>query len=264
MKKLLSIVFCTAAIAAFGVDDLVLGEIGVTKILSTNKNTIVAISYTELGGGTTIAPSNLVKTANLLVGDQLKAYVMDSTGTNGTYETWTLVDHSGVLIWEGNAQTYSQQDANNQNSGSGADPDDFSMTVGSGIWLIRNGDDRNYNVPFYIYGTPVASASTTTVKGKWNLIGNPNQTDFNFTGNSGDKAMVPVSTGMRTYNRDGENWWYNSYTNATRNVKIGGVNTNITVAVMVKIHEGITLAPGTGIWYNPINENTIINWKSGN
>ena len=76
MKKLLSIAVCASAVAAFATDTpITLGQVGVTAITSSYTNTVVAVSYKELGDGDgNITISNIVKTANLEVDDLLYVF----------------------------------------------------------------------------------------------------------------------------------------------------------------------------------------------
>ena len=65
MKKLLSIAVCASAVAAFATDtEIPLGDVGVTAITSDLTNTIVAVSYKQLGDG----DSNINENKNTFTG----------------------------------------------------------------------------------------------------------------------------------------------------------------------------------------------------
>ena len=178
MKKLLSIALCAAAVSAFGdpTETQLGGEIGVTAITSSLQNTIVAVSYDDLDSSVTsgIAISNLVKTANLTVGDLLMIYV------NGEYSTWTLqqdgVGEGKPKYWAKTDITLTVNADGSQTNGSGSEASDVICGVGTGIWLVRS---RDYipgtEYTFYIYGKPVSNPKSQTEGGKWTLVGNPTQ-----------------------------------------------------------------------------------------
>ena len=185
MKKLLSIAFCVAAVSAFGDTTVSLGHVGVTAITNTLKNTIVAVSYDDLAGGTGMVVSNFVKTTNLTTGDQLAIF----NGT-GTYDTWTLDEKDGVKFWAKSDVTFTVNADGNLNQGEGKSADKTTQLVGTGIWLVRQNptDKDGKAIPFYIYGKPVANPTLETAAGVWTLIGNPNQADFTIGNDVVDKA----------------------------------------------------------------------------
>lgn len=169
MKKLLSIALCAAAAAAFADEVISLGEVGVTKIETSTSNTIIAVSYQDLANGD-VAISNLVKTTNLAVGDQMAVF------NDGVYETWTLAEGEGDApkpkYWAKNEKQYTLDGDGNLIV---VDPSEASIvtkSVGTGLWIIQTGTPVQ---PIYLYGKPSAVATSTTVAGKWTLIGNPLQ-----------------------------------------------------------------------------------------
>ena len=197
MKKLLSIALCAAAVSAFSAStETILGQVGVTAITSSLSNTIVAVSYDDLTGGSGIVVSNFVKTTNLTKGDQLVIF------TNGFYEAWTLASNetTHVQYWEAPTAKLTINAQGKLEASEGTPAADIAQSVGTGIWLVRqnpiaaNGSTNS----FYIYGKPVTSPTSTTVAGKWTLIGNPNQTgsktfEAETVGNptDGDQIIVP-------------------------------------------------------------------------
>lgn len=171
MKKLLSIALCATAVSAFADStETVLGQVGVTEINSGLSNTIVAVSYDDLAGGSGIVVSNFVKTTNLTVGDQL-AIFNNGTDTEGIYDTWVLAEKSGVKYWERNAKTFKIGADGKLEEGTGAAASGITNVVGSGIWLVR----KDPSMPFYIYGKPVSDPESRISAGTWTLVGNPTQ-----------------------------------------------------------------------------------------
>lgn len=195
MKKILSIVLCAAVVSAFAVDESSpkvadLGTVGVTKIDSGLRNTIVAVSYDDLAGASGMVVSNFVKTTNLTVNDQLAIF------TNGEYTTWTLKQSGtdGPKYWEKNEKAFKVDADGKLTVESGEASSDVTQAVGTGIWLVR----QDVSKPFYIYGKPVSNPTSTTVAGAWTLIGNPNQTGSKEFGidtvskaTDGDQIVVP-------------------------------------------------------------------------
>ena len=175
MKKLLSIALCATAVSAFAAStETVLGRVGVTAITSSNQNTIVAVSYDDLTGGSGIVVSNFVKTANLTAGDQL-AIFNNGTGTE-IYDTWVLKDEGGVKYWAKNNKTF-YVDANGQlHAGEGTPASSITNAVGTGIWLVRKNPTKDGQaLPFYIYGKPVSDPVSYISSNTWTLVGNPLQ-----------------------------------------------------------------------------------------
>ena len=173
MKKLLSIALCATAVSAFAAStETVLGRVGVTAITSSNQNTIVAVSYDDLTGGSGIVVSNFVKTTNLTEGDQL-AIFNNGTGTE-IYDTWILKDEGGVKYWAKNNKTF-YVDANGQlQTGEGSAASSITNAVGTGIWLCR-AQKPDEPFTFYIYGKPVSDPVSHISAGTWTLVGNPTQ-----------------------------------------------------------------------------------------
>ena len=166
MKKLLSIALCAAAAAAFADEVISLGQVGVTKI-AAQANTIIAVSYQDLAGGD-VAISNLVKTTNLAAGDQMAVF------NDGVYETWTLEEGTGgAKYWAKNEKQYTLDGDGKLVEDTTRDAAIVTESVGTGLWIIQKGDTIQDDV--YLYGKPSAVETSTTVAGKWTLIGNPLQ-----------------------------------------------------------------------------------------
>lgn len=205
MKKILSIALCAAAFSAFATStEALLGEVGVTAITSSNQNTIVAVSYDDLAGGTGIVVSNFVKTTNLTVGDQL-AIFNNGTGTEeGIYDTWVLRKNgNNVLYWEKNAKTYTVGAGGQLEVGTGTSASVVTNAVGTGIWLCRTAKPAK-PFTFYIYGKPATTKTVRTKPEVWNLVGNPGQSAVTITNGivqaaNNDAILVPGAEGLVTY-----------------------------------------------------------------
>ena len=197
MKKILSIALCATALSAFATStEVELGAVGVTAITSSLSNTIVAVSYDDLAGGSGMIVSNFVKTTNLTEGDQL-AIFNNGTGTEEIYDTWVLRKNgSNVLYWEKNEKTYRVDADGKLEVGSGTPASGITNAVGTGIWLVRqNPTDKDTKaIPFYIYGKPVSDPVSQIPANTWTLVGNPTQ---NITVNFGTSANAVV-TGAQT------------------------------------------------------------------
>lgn len=235
MKKLLSIAVCASAVAAFAETtpvEVTLGEVGVTAITSGLTNTIVAVSYKELGDGDgNITISNIVKTANLTAGDLLHVF-KDAT----TYETYTLTSGTGGLYWE-KTQNYVVNEFGDLVVTNSTDASIATLGPGTAFWLVRKGWDGTGSFTFYIYGKPVTAAiSRTLTSGEAALIGNPTQTaqvPTITTPTVGDVIQIPdasnVAIRMTKYRYTSNGW----------KTKKGGVTTYVLPNIQ----------PGTGFWY---------------
>lgn len=258
MKKILSIALCAAAVSAFAVPaEVELGAVGVTAITSSLSNTIVAISYNDLAGGSGMVYSNLVKTTNLTVGDRLVEFRDDK------YTGWVLAlaESGNVKYWKETNEIFVDGSGHQINLISST-ADTVRGAVGTGIWLMRqNPKDTSGNpLPFYIYGKPVSSKITTTQAGKWNLLGNPNETGSfsGFTPVVGDQIAIPVDNGFRTYRcrvKDGKTqWFYETYSTSEDG------KTATATATATKVYGPPSVDAAKGLWYYTRDSQTI-NWN---
>ena len=191
MKKLLTIAVCASAVAAFATDVPVsLGEVGVTAVSSSTTNTVIAVSYTDLASAGNITASNLVKTANLAVGDRL--YVYDS----GDFKAFELALSGGVKYWQGTATVEPKDGIASLVAATSADG--VRVAVGTGVWLVRGSGWDGNPFTFYIYGKPYNSLAPVTVSGGSALVGNPTQVSkaptFTSGPTNGDQMIVPYAT----------------------------------------------------------------------
>jgi len=174
-------------------------EVGVTEISSSLSNTIVAVSYDDLGGGSGMNVSNLVKTTNLTAGDTLAVF-----NDSKTYDTWVLTAGAGdAKFWAKQAKTFTVGADGQLAEGTGQAAADAVLGVGTGLWLTR----QDVSKPFYIYGRPASARSVTVAANSWTLVGNPTQTDRRLEADwmstvavNGDQVVMPGP--------DGRLWYY--------------------------------------------------------
>ena len=199
MKKILCGILCASAGAVLADVTNTVATIDVIEVTSTLSNTVVAIPGLDLSSGGELAISNLVKTTQgkgLTPGDRLLAF------SGGKYEIWTL---NNSRKWEKNDKKFSI-------SGTGAEASDgtdaslFTLPVGSGIWLSRQGSGS-----FFVYGAHTNVLSTVVAAGTTALVGNPSMATENATPSiagayAGDQILVPTSKFLKTYTYSSGAW----------------------------------------------------------
>ena len=202
MKKVLCGIVCVAAGAALAVDPVTVSTVEVRAVNSGLTNTIVAIPGLDLAGGP-LAISNLVKTTNLSAGDMLYAF------SGGKYETWELKDSASGKYWDKAAYKYTISAAGTETK-AGTASADYTMSVGSGIWLSRKASGSAGT--FYVYAQNPGSIDDSTVAaGATELLGNPTTVGKSPTipnAQSGDQIIVPTATFLQYYTYNGTVWRY--------------------------------------------------------
>ena len=228
--------FCAACIVAgtLGLaavaDDVIAYEgqpIGSIAVTAPGRSAIVAVAFKELSAtDEQVSAANIVSTVNLLDGDALYIY------NGGTYSAWTL--QGGV--WTA-VQKVSQDQAGGVALSEGQEASAVSAKIGDGFWLIRNGEDRDYTKPFYIFGAAVEFGATTATKGVKSLMGNPKgvATAPTITGMvNGDTIQLTTATGR-----------LNSYTYYSAQSKWGYWDADNNPQFVASP----TIPAGTGFWY---------------
>ena len=209
--------------------------VGVLMVESGAKTTAIAVPWEALGGGD-ISVSNIVRTANLTPGDELKAY----DKTTGKYQAWTL---SAGKTWEPSITTTS----GSTTLADGADA--YKVKRGSAVWLTRKGDTTQ---PIYLVGEVAATAKAevtldagSATEPSWNLVGSAGTepvsvSDLNVA--TTDKIVVPTAYIPKEYEYvDGKGWGYWDYVTETK------PSGRKTVNKVWKAAEDIPA--GTGFWY---------------
>ena len=195
MKKLLTIAVCASAVAAFATDtEIPLGTLGVTSVSVTATNTVIVSSYLDLGGSETVPVSNIVKTTNLEVGDKL--YVFKSSNV---YEAYTLAQDGGAKYWDAD-KLYTVNSDGSLNAGVSAAPTIPTLSIGSGLWLVR--PRENPSVTIQVYGGLPAATNFNVTAGSTVLVGNPTRTAMAPSeienAVDGDQILVPGNSQMPT------------------------------------------------------------------
>lgn len=205
--------------------------IGVLKVESGAKTTAIAVPWEALGGGD-ISVSNIVRTATLTPGDELKAYAPD-----GKYKAWELDENK---VW---------QPVTVVGGSSEIDADAFRVPRGSAVWLTR----QDTTQPIYLVGEVAATekaevtlAVGTTDNPSWNLVGSAGTEPVNVNeigAATTDKIIVPTATVPKNYeyNTEKGEWGYWDYETVVK------PNGRKTVTKVWKTAEDIPA--GTGFWY---------------
>ena len=171
--KNICLMLCAMCLAAVAVGDETAYEgqpIGSIAVTAPGKNAIVAVAFKELSvSDEPVSAANIVSTVNLQDGDALYIY------SNGSYDAWTLQDGAWTKVLKTNSEGTSE----------GPEAAAVRAEIGSGFCLIRNGENRDYTKPFYIFGAVVKLETTTAAAGVKSLMGNPCQT-----------VKTPTITGM--------------------------------------------------------------------
>jgi len=246
MKKLpLSFVLCLLSFgfSAFAAEQE-LCEVGVTAINSPLTNTIVAVSYDDLGSDSGMVVSNLVKTTNLTAGDTLAVF-----NNSKTYDTWVLTEGAGgVKYWAKQAKTYTVDGNGQLTVGTGDSAAATVLGVGTGLWLTR----KDVSKPFYIYGKPATSKSVTVAAKSWALVGNPTQESVTI---GTDKVITASNNDQIVAFGTNDKLWY--YTYRLKGKANEGWYTTDSEGEWVKASP--TIDAGLGFWIR-LNEGTTIVW----
>lgn len=238
-KSILLITALVAAQAAFAQETAVpSNEFGLLRVDSTLTNTIVAVPWLDLSGASTpsaVSVADIVKTANLTVGDKLSAY-----NDQGIYDSWELGSSGWVSL------STSTADGTTSTAPAAAGR---GVALGSAFWLYRqHPTSEGAAVPFYIYGQVPASAVTTTIsRGDatnpvWNLVANASDaavTLSSLPGSSTDEIYI-VADGnptMYTY-KDDQGWG-----------TLVGQKSGRKVVYTWTPATNVTIPKGTGFWY---------------
>ena len=191
MKKLLSLAVAAVALAAMA--DYAGQTIGVTKITTTNVNTIVAVPFTSLTNSlAAISANDLVSPVGLPKDTVLQVF------KNNQYYGWQL-DNNGVWVAVGD-QAASQADviANS------------TIACGGAIWVVLP-SAPNPSQDIYIYGDFTDQPTESAVAVGSNLIANPLQSDATFTlaGTpiKGDQIIIPNDSNPESYTYSKKGKW---------------------------------------------------------
>ena len=200
MKKLVSAIAFAAAASIALADGETANVLGVLRVDSAEKQTIVAVPWVSASasGNAPISVADIVKTDNLNEGDRLCAY------ENGAYKVWILSTEGGKH-WE---PTNDIQVGGISSSGGAADA---TIARGGALLLIRD----NPASCFFLVGqyTSAAAGTVNLPAGAWSLVAPPSTTDFNLnsatwsTPNAADRITIKNASGnMVRMKYDGGQW----------------------------------------------------------
>ncbi len=223
--------------------------IGVLAVTDAPANTIIPVPWSSLADGEEISVSNLVRTATLKAGDNIKAY----DAKTGTYRFWTLNENKE---WEPNITA--------SGSGSEVSPesDRFTIPRGAGVWLLRGEESTN---TVYLVGGVSESDTTSELaagtgdggsKPTWNLVGNPTVETkaIPAAGRDGDQIMVPTKGAPRNYTYENGKWYYYETEVVERN------NVKVGVRSVRREAASVDIPAGTGFWYLNRGDAANIEW----
>ena len=178
--------------------------VGVMKVASKAKFTIVAVPWKSLGSGD-IKVNELLHTGNRSAGDKLYAYDKD----NKDYASGT---------WELNADKIWEPVGVLKNSTMKYADENMTIRRGQGVWLER----VNANQPIYLLGqvpetteesVDVALEAGTADNPGWNLVASPAAEDLDVTnlsteGAENDQIIVPTEGAPVNYTVKDNTWGY--------------------------------------------------------
>ena len=213
--------------------------VGVLMVQSDAKTTAIAVPWESLSGDGAISVADIVRTANLMPGDELKAYYPD--GKN--YKAWELDSNK---VWQPITVA------------GGADPseaDAYTVPRGSAVWLTR----QDTTQPIYLVGEVATSETVSvTLEGgtakdpSWNLVGSASTEPVDVTtllgdGNHEDKITVPTAYVPKNYEYvEGKGWGYwdsETYYHTNKNNKVSLRVRDVFVT------DDNYIPAGTGFWY---------------
>ena len=217
--------------------------IGVLAVKDAPATAIIGVPWSSSTNSNSISVNDLVRTANLTPGDELKVY----DPATKTYKMWTLDNDKE---WE----------PVNTSSGSGtSDPgeaQDNTVARGAGVWLTRKNPDE----PIYLVGQATAEAAATPLETPessddptWNLVASPSVEPVDLADllkdTETDSVMVPTESAPKNFIKIGDKWGYVSYETVNGRARPSFKTDDTKVSA------------GTGFWYlNGDSTKTELNW----
>ncbi len=247
MKKILPLLLATMAASAFADETSAsINTLGVLRVDSPLKSTIVAVPWVKLSGtGTDAALSvaDYVKTENLTAGDHL--YVYDASTEK--YKVWVLANGA----WTPTATV----DDTTMQIDTAPDADKQNLPLASALWLERKNPtsgDPAVPVPFYLAGQVPLVAGThpimtgTADKPVWNLVANASDSAMSLAsitggGDADEIYLVNDDAAPSKYTKKNGVWGAYRYVERTPE---SGKYVRQFVAATDNL-----IAPGTGFWY---------------
>lgn len=188
MKKLLSIAFASLAVAAMAEGETQFSPvIGVTKITTTNKLTIISVPFASLNGGGNISVKDLVSGKGLP--NNTWAYVF----ADNAYTAWQYTTSGGWVGAMGGSNLGVETPAAATESQTIASP--------GAIW-IQLPDAPSTSQDIYIIGNFDTPPTSQTLIAGSNLVANPLQSGGKIaieTAVSGDQIVIPNDVSPETF-----------------------------------------------------------------
>lgn len=214
MKKILFTTVSALALAAFA-DGVNSTEFGILTVPSSAAQTIVSVPWLESGtGDSAVTVSNLVLTAGLHVGDELK-YYKGVEGGKAQYDCWVIAEKTvtvegeekKILYWTPGVSVTGDNKVE-----TAAAANDATIPRGKAVILNRYTTHGPIASTFSIMGKPSSSSGNVTLGPGYSLIAPPSvtATDVNtltWTGINGktDALIIPKDEGgfkTLTYRED--------------------------------------------------------------
>ena len=220
--------------------------IGVLKVASAPKTAMIAVPWASLDGDGAISAANLVRTANLTVGDELHYY------TNGKFQSWTLGANG---TWQ------STKNVSDSGTTDGDAASDAKIPRGSAVWLKR----QDASKPVYLVGEVGTGTAKTALEGgsenapAWNMVASPSVEAVDVTKKVdavvGDRIVIPTDGAPKNYTFKDGKWGYNKTEKVTINGQVGIRSVRVVV-------DALESTPGVGFWYLNAGAEKDVDWTS--
>lgn len=218
--------------------------IGVLAVKEAPATAIIGVPWSSSTNSTSISVNDLVRTANLTPGDEMKVY----DPTTKTYKMWELNEDKE---WE-------PVSTSSGSGTSGPGQAEYNTVArGAGVWLTRQNPDE----PIYLVGQATAEAAATELEEAtaenepaWNLVASPSveEIDINDIASGeamqGDTIIVPTKTAPKTYTYDQENGWGYQGVVGQKTYFVPGLG-QVTTYETGHVNTDTKLPVGQGFWY---------------
>lgn len=270
MKKLVVAVVALAGVTAFGAIDVAFSNIvGVVRVMSTNKYTLVSVPFGAVGLNLADANetiSNLVQTLNFNMNDKVQVY----SDEGNVMFSWSLNKKGVWAPMKSNWVNSLGMETNSAPEAANA------ARIGRGCALRIYRRDPIYSdgspKPFYLIGQYDSLhgerklARGSQLKPRRSLVSFPGIGTFDINSiqegvNAHDTLMVEAGNSFTTYSpsiddKGHVSWGYNKETVVTK--KIG--SKTITMKSFVRVTDDTILPCGIGFWYVSAGGEPIIRW----
>ena len=270
MKKILVVGMAMAGVTAFGAIDVAFSNIvGVVRVMSTNKYTLVSVPFGAVGldlANPDVTVSNLVQTLNFDMNDKVQVY----SDEGNVMFSWSLNKKGVWAPMKSNWVNALGMETNSAPEAANA------ARIGRG-WALRiyrktptysDGSPK----PFYLIGQYDSLhgerqlAKGSLIKPRRSLVSFPGIGTFDINSiqegvNENDSLMVDAGDSFTIYSpsiddKGHVSWGYNKEIVVVRKV---GPRT-VTTRSMVRVTDDTILPCGIGFWYVSVGGEPIIRW----